>query len=163
MSDEPETPPPEGGAPSAGTPKAVLGLLAANLLVSGAVLARTLTAASAHPAPAAHVEAAPSNVIKGPVVVLDPFVVNLNEPGSTRYLKVQLQVEMRDGAAVKVLEQSKQLVRDDILSYLSGLRVDDTLGPEKKTQIRDELATKVGERIGRDRVTRMIFAEFVIQ
>ena len=99
----------------------------------------------------------------GPLITLDPFVVNLNEPGSSRYLKVQLQVEVANGAAAKSFEKSKQLIRDDLLSYLSGLKVADTLGAESKDKIRDELQAAVGEVIGEDRVHRVVFIEFVVQ
>lgn len=167
--DEPEEKPPQVRPPR--TSKAVLGLLAANLAVSGFILFQTMGQSSAHPAAAAAAVPAEgtaptpdqANQITGPVIPLDPFVINLNEPGPSRYLRIQLQIELRDGAATKSLEKSKQLVRDDILSYLSGLRVADTLGPENKDRIRDALARRVGERLGPQQVNRMIFAEFVVQ
>ena len=43
------------------------------------------------------------------MVALDPFVVNLDEPGTSRYLKVTLQLELDDAEAEHAIEKSKQL------------------------------------------------------
>ncbi len=158
---------PEGGeAPAVPGPKPptiLVALLGVNLALTGLVAFKTLTMKPgvAHAGPAA---AAPlTREVTGPVVGLDPFVVNLNEPGSARYLKVTMQAELANGAAVHVFEKSKQLIRDAMLRYLSGLKVADTLGPDNKDHIRADLEAAVAEVIGDERVRRMIFAEFVVQ
>ncbi len=150
--------------PGSKPPTIVVALLGVNLLLTGLVAFKTLTAKPA----VAHAEASPSSQplpreVTGPVVALDPFVVNLNEPGSARYLKVTLQAELTNSAAVHVFEKSKQLIRDAMLRYLSGLKVADTLGPDNKDHIRADLEAAVAEVIGEERVRRMIFAEFVVQ
>src|SRR5262245_32844873 len=107
--------------PAAKSSKAVLGLLVLNLAASGFAVFKLLTAHPAQAAaPVAHrvVEVSASE-ITGPVVELPPFVVNLDEPGTSRYLKVTLQLELFPGADHS-LEKSKQLIRDIILSHLSG-------------------------------------------
>jgi flagellar FliL protein len=154
-----EAPAPPGNKP----PIIVLALLGLNLAVTGLVAFKSLTAQAA---PAAHHAAAaepPSREVTGPVVALDPFVVNLNEPGSARYLKVTMQAELANRSATRVFERSKQLIRDEMLRYLSGLTVADTLGPENKDRIREDLEEAVSGVIGADRLHRMIFAEFVVQ
>jgi flagellar basal body-associated protein FliL len=152
-----EAPPPPGGKP----PKVLVALLGVNLLLTGLVAFKTMTAKppkqhEAKPEP-------PKHEVTGKLVALDPFVVNLNEPGSARYLKVTMQAEVSNAAAVKVFEKSKQLIRDEMLRYLSGLKVADTLGPENKDHIREDLEAAVSEVIGENRLHRMIFAEFVVQ
>ncbi len=166
MSDaapEPEAP---AGPPAPKPPMVVVALLAVNLLLTAAGLFMAVKKGQpAHAAAGGHAAAAgpPLREVTGPLITLDPFVVNLNEPGSSRYLKVQLQVEVANGAAAKAFEKSKQLIRDDLLSYLSGLKVADTLGAESKDKIRDELQAAVAEVIGEDRVHRVVFIEFVVQ
>jgi flagellar basal body-associated protein FliL len=148
--------------PASKPPMIVVALLGLNVALSGLVAWKTLTAKPA----AAHTSAssaAPTREVTGPVVGLDAFVVNLNEPGSARYLKVTMQAEVADRAAARVFEKSKQLIRDEILRYLSGLKVADTLGPENKDKIRGDLEAAVSDVIGEDRLHRMIFAEFVVQ
>jgi flagellar basal body-associated protein FliL len=155
-------------APGAKTPKAVVGLLAANLLLSAGILVKVLgssaNVATAHAASEKGEDAKPkTKEIVGPLATLEPFVVNLDEAGTPRYLKVQVELEMKDGAAVRVVEKNKTLVRDAILAYLSGLKLGETLGAASKDQIRDALAELIAEIIGADRVRRVVFAEFVVQ
>ncbi len=152
-----EAPPPPGGKP----PKVLVALLGVNLLLTGLVAFKTMTAKP--PKVTLPKPAPPKHEVTGPVVPIDPFVVNLNEPGSARYLKVTMQAELANGAAVKMFEKSKQLIRDEMLRYLSGLKVADTLGPENKDNIREDLEAAVADVIGESRLHRMIFAEFVVQ
>jgi flagellar protein FliL len=166
MSDEPPLKPAEPGAPpsAAKSSKAVLGLLVLNLGASGFAVFKLLTA---HPAEAAaptkpHIVEVSSTEITGPIAELPPFVVNLDEPGSSRYLKVTLQLELFPGAD-HALEKSKQMIRDTILSHLSGLHLKDTLGAEAKERIRGDLMAKLGKVLGNDKVRRMFFQDFVVQ
>jgi flagellar FliL protein len=154
----------EGAAkPGAKPPKLLIALIGVNLALTGLVAFKTLTATPAAAAPAAAEPAPVNREVTGPVVDLDPFVVNLNEPGSARYLKITMQAELANGAAKRVFDKSKQLIRDQMLRYLSGLTVADTLGPDNKDTIRGELETAVADVIGDDKLNRMIFAEFVVQ
>ena len=92
MSDappKPETP----AAPGAKPPKIVLALLVLNLGGTGFATFKILTAKPA--AAAQHHEApAPLTSEVGPTHALDPFVVNLDEAGQSRYLKVTMNLEV---------------------------------------------------------------------
>jgi flagellar FliL protein len=161
MSEEPAKAAETPSAPK--TSKAVLGLLVLNIAATGFVTFKIVTtppaaAATAHEAP----PPPPTAEVTGPVVALDPFVVNLDEPGTARYLKVTLQLELLHDAEAS-LTKSKELVRDAILGYLSGLHVKDTLGAEAKDKIRGELMAKLEKLIGPNKVRRMFFQEFVVQ
>jgi flagellar protein FliL len=167
MSDKPAEPaPPADGkvaVPAAAkTSKIVLALLVLNLGASGFATFKLLTASTAEAAPHREPEP-PVNEIAGPVVAFDPFVVNLDEPGTSRYLKVTIQVEAVDKTVEEGLEKNKQLVRDAVLSYLSGLHVKDTLGGESKEKIRAALMSKLEGLLGPGKVRRMFFQEFVVQ
>jgi len=165
MSDSP--PPADAAAKpaAAGTPKALLLLLVLNLGASGFLVFKTVTtppaaAATAEPKKEEKAEGA----VKGPVVPLDPFVVNLDEPGNPRYLKLTLQLEMSNEDAAKSLEEgAKQPIRDQVLGYLSGLKVADTLGEANKQKIRDGVLGRVGAAIGKDNVRRLFITDFVVQ
>lgn len=164
MSDKPPEPKPAAPPSTGKTSKAVLALLVLNLGASGFVTFRLVTAAEATPS-AAHgaPPAPPPNEVNGPVVAFDPFVVNLDEPGTSRYLKATIQIELGEGDAEHAMEKSKQIVRDAILRYLSGLHVKDTLGSEAKDKIRKDLVAEVEGIVGKDKVHRMFFQEFVVQ
>lgn len=162
MSETPETKPaekPVGGKSS----KIIPILLVLNLGASGFSTFKLATA-TAQPAAVEHVEpAATSSEVTGPVVALDPFVVNLDELGQSRYVKVTLQVELVDKEDEHVLEKSKLAIRDMILSHLSGLKLADTLGAAAKDKLRTDLMVKLEVIVGPHKVRRMFFQEFVVQ
>lgn len=151
--------PPPGGKPS----KAILGLLVVNLAGTAFVAFKLMTA---HPIEAAitaaHAEAGPKAEVMGPVISLDPFVVNLDEPGTSRYLKVTLRLEITPKTE-EALSNAKEAVRDAILSHLSGLHLKDTLGAEAKDKIRQDLLAKITKVVGPDKVRRLFFSDFVVQ
>jgi len=165
MSDEAAPLKPAEAPPPPKSSKAVLGLLVLNLGATGFAVFKLLTA---HPAQAAaapvahHVVEVSTTEVTGPVVELPAFVVNLDEPGTSRYLKITLQLELFPGSE-HALEKSKQLLRDTILSHLSGLHIKDTLGAEAKERIRTDLMAKISKMVGNDKVRRMFFQDFVVQ
>jgi len=162
--DKPPAEPKPAAPPSGKTSKAVLALLFLNLGASGFGTFKAVTAEGGGAAKEApKVEAAPKNEVSGPVVAFDPFVVNLDEPGQSRYLKATIQVEVGEGEPEHALDKSKQIVRDAILTYLSGLHVKDTLGSENKDKIRKDLVAAVENVVGKDKVHRMFFQEFGFQ
>ncbi|HEY4057142.1 MAG TPA: flagellar basal body-associated FliL family protein [Kofleriaceae bacterium] len=162
--EEPAKPAAPAGAP-AKTSKAVLALLVLNLGASGFGVFKLLTTP---PASAAVMKEPPHETnekieVTGPVIALDPFVVNLNEPGNPRYLKVTMQAELVTKDAQELIEKNKQVIRDAVLSYLSGLKLADTLGAEAKETMRKETLKKLEEIVGEHKVRRLFFQEFVVQ
>ena len=130
-----------------------------NILVTGAV--GYLVFSNAGPAPDEPEVIDPS--IPPTSVPLDPFVVNLNEPKSSRYLKATIEVEVHGEERVALLEQKKRAIRADLLRYLSGLTVEDTTGEEKKLKIRDEIIARVEKQTGPNTLAGLYLTEFVIQ
>lgn len=164
MSDEPVKP---AAAPPTGakTSKVVLILLVLNLGASGFGTFKAVTAKPAHAAPA-HGEKHETNEkveVTGPVIALDPFVVNLDEPGQSRYLKVTFQIELVKADAQALIEKNKQVIRDAILSHLSGLKLADTLGVAAKDKLRADVMKKLEDVVGDHKVRRTFIQEFVVQ
>jgi flagellar FliL protein len=144
-------------------PKIMFVLLVLNLGATGFATFKIATAEpAAHAAPAPHPQP-PGTEITGPVVALDPFVVNLDEPGTARYLKISLQLELLDEKANNSIIKSKQLIRDTILSHLSGLHLADTLGATAKDKLRSDLTKKLESILGPNKVRRIFFGDFVVQ
>ncbi len=130
-----------------------------NILATGAV--GYLVFSSAGPQPEQQEAIDPS--IPPTAVPLDPFVVNLNEPKSSRYLKATIEVEVHGEERIALIEQKKRAIRADVLRYLSGLKVEDTTGEEKKLKIRDELVARVEKQTGANTLAGLYLTEFVIQ
>ena len=97
-------------------------------------------------------------------VALDSFVVNLNEPGAPRYLKLTFSVEVRgsDNAAEKIAERTAP-IRDRVLTYLSGLRLSEVQGRDSKNVIKQRLVETLRETVPGDVVQNVLFMEFVVQ
>lgn len=147
----------------AGTSPIVMALLVLNLGASGFGAFKIMTQPAAAAAAPEHHEEKPTKEITGPVVPLDPFVVNLDEPGNARYLKLTVQIELVSAHDTEVIEKSKQVIRDEVLSYLSGLHVKDTLGATAKDTIREALMKRVDGVVGEHKIRRMFFQEFMVQ
>lgn len=157
-------------APEAAKPKApkstspiVMALLVLNLGASGFGVFKLMTATPAAAATVAPHEDKPAKEITGPVIALDPFVVNLDEPGNARYLKMTVQLELVNEKDGEAIEKSKQVIRDEVLGYLSGLHVKDTLGATAKDTIREALMKRLEAVVGEHKVRRMFFQEFMVQ
>jgi flagellar basal body-associated protein FliL len=73
------------------------------------------------------------------------------------------QLELVSEKDAEVIEKSKQVIRDEVLSYLSGLHVKDTLGATAKDTIRDALMKKLEAIVGEHKIRRMFFQEFMVQ
>lgn len=165
MSDVPATEPATPPAKAKARPSPILVvLMMLNLGASGFIGFRILTAEPAAAASAVHAPVKPTpEVVSGPVVAMEPFVVNLNEAGQPRYLKIGIEIELADAASVHALDKARQIVRDRLLGYLSNLVLADTLGEDAKTKIRTDLSARVEAVVGAGRLKRMFFSEFVVQ
>ncbi|MEO8550169.1 MAG: flagellar basal body-associated FliL family protein [Kofleriaceae bacterium] len=167
MSDSAEEAPAQPAADKpkkAGTSPIVMALLVLNLGASGFGAYKIMTQpAAAAVAATEHKEEKPTKEITGPVVPLEPFVVNLDEPGTARYLKMTVQLELVNAHDGEVIEKSKQVIRDEVLSYLSGLHVKDTLGATAKDTIREALMKRLDGVVGEHKIRRMFFQEFMVQ
>lgn len=112
---------------------------------------------------AAEAVESPGPAAMGVVVPLESFIVNLNEPGKTRYLKLTIDLEL-GGKLTE--EEGKKLLprfRDPVLIYLTGLREGDVLGPNAKQTIKKKLHELGLKAFGKGGVKGVYYREFVMQ
>jgi len=98
-----------------------------------------------------------------PSATMDPFVVNLNEAGASRYLKTSVELEVKSQKVVDELTAKKRAVRDELLRYLSSLTVRDTLGEEGKSKIKQEILARIDHHLGAGLVQQVYLTDFVVQ
>ena len=115
------------------------------------------------PAPAA--EAKPKEkATVGKILPVDSFIVNLNEAKATRYLKVTISVMLTDESLEEAVKLRMDILRDGVLTYLSGLSIDDVRGSETKELIRERMLELANESLGEGEVVQQVlFKEFVVQ
>lgn len=142
----------------------IVGVVNLVLIAGGAffVLTRSSAADSAKAAPHAAPKAPPPEVA-GPMLKLEPFIANLNEPDGNRYIKMTLAVEMADEPALLAADKQVARLRDAVLVFLSSLGVADTQGAEGKEAIRKELLDRSKRALGAKAVQGVFYSEFVLQ
>ena len=103
---------------------------------------------------------------KGPV--MEPFVVNLADPGSRRYLRLNMKVKLRKPEESEpLLEQRMPQVRDAVLMHLSSKTTDQLLSTEGKVTLREELIVEMNKALKKKKLKKAVknlyFTEFLIQ
>jgi flagellar FliL protein len=94
---------------------------------------------------------------------LDPFLVNLADRESRRYLKLKVELEVDDEATAKDLEKSLPRIRDTLILLLSSKTYLDLSSFEGKQQLKDEIKKRVTALPGGKKVSDVFFTEFVAQ
>ena len=99
----------------------------------------------------------------GSLVDLDPFIVNLQDNSGTRYLKLNINLELASGASGYEIEELKPQIRDSLIILLSSKSYSDIGTVEGKYQLRDEIVARINHFLGKSKVKTAFFTEFVIQ
>jgi len=156
---EKEAPAKKGG----GTLKLILILVGVAAVLGGGgagaylMLSGGKEEAQAKPAKA---DAPPPKVLN---MELDPFLVNLADPGGSHYLKATLTLELEDESAEQWINGRLPRVRDRVLLLLSSKESAELLSAEGKFRLRDDVLRAVNDLMGKKRVTAVYLTEFVVQ
>lgn len=105
----------------------------------------------------------PTRVQVGPTFPLDVFIVNLAGTSGERYLKVNLELELKDSSLGKELEKRRPQIRDTILLLLSGKTFEDVATFKGKTRIRNEITARLNTFLEPGSIKKVYFTEFVVQ
>jgi flagellar FliL protein len=128
-------------------------------------------AAAAHywPRPQAQVQAAELERPRSPergLLAFEPFVANLADPGTSRFLRVNLQLVVSNPKAAEKLEKGAvPLVqaRAAILDTLMAQTADALATVEGKTAVKKAIIERVTPLFEEFRVVDVLFTDFVIQ
>ncbi|MCA9509086.1 MAG: flagellar basal body-associated FliL family protein [Myxococcota bacterium] len=96
-------------------------------------------------------------------VELAPFVVNINDNGVARYLKVKIELECALEEDKEQVEGYKARIRDAVIVLLSAKRLGDLQQFEGKLLLKDEIKDRINALFGAPRVNAVLFTEFVVQ
>lgn len=124
-----------------------------------------MNAANAHTADAGGTGTSPVEepVKIGPIHPLDTFIVNLADEGGARYLRVTMNLELKDEDTVALVQERLPLVRNGILMVLPAKKYADISTVEGKGALRDVLVAKLNSFLKSDSVANIYFTEFVVQ
>ncbi|MBN2706140.1 MAG: flagellar basal body-associated FliL family protein [Deltaproteobacteria bacterium] len=112
----------------------------------------------------AELEAAKKNEPKIlPVFALKPFVVNLADKKSRRYLKVTMKLELSDEVLLEEVDKRQAQIRDVILTLLSSKTAAEISTMEGKFLLRQDIIKRVNVHLVSGQVTKVYWEEFVVQ
>jgi flagellar FliL protein len=106
---------------------------------------------------------APPKVSMGPVHPLDPFLVNLSDPGLPLFLKVVVHLELDSEAVSTELQTLKPKVRDAMLTQLSSKTSAELSTVADKERLRNEMIHRLNAFLTAGKVVEVYFIEFVVQ
>lgn len=99
----------------------------------------------------------------GPIEKMNPFVVNLRDAASSRYLKTTLEFEVGNEKELEKFKKYGSAIRHDVLMYLSNLSVAEIQGEGGRQIIAKELLAKVRKIFEAGEVRNLYITEFVLQ
>lgn len=99
----------------------------------------------------------------GPMHPLDTFIVNLADEGGRRYLRITINLELKDDTVQKKVEQRIPEIRNRVLMILPTKKVEDIKDTTGKMVLRDEIHAGINSILGEGSVTNIYFTEFVMQ
>ena len=98
----------------------------------------------------------------GLVLPLPAITVNLADPAGRRYLKLGMEVEVNADVS-KELQGNSARVRDAVIMLLAGKTYADVTSPEGKVLLKAEVAARLNQILGAQRVIRVYFTDFVVE
>ncbi len=100
------------------------------------------------------------------VIPLEPFLVNLSDPDSQRFLRCTMKLIIDTKAhQAKILENEAVLakIRDSFLVYMSTKMGEELITIDGKQKLRKELLDKANEIMGQPWALDLLFTDFVVQ
>ena len=97
------------------------------------------------------------------IMSLEPFLVNLADRDTRRYLKLKVELEVDQEKSIKELEKSLSPIRDALIMLLSSKAYPDIATVEGKRQLKQDILQKVAALPSGQKVKTVYFTEFVAQ
>ena len=98
----------------------------------------------------------------GQVLPLPAITVNISDPSGRRYLKLGMEVEVNADVAA-ALQANSPRIRDAIIMLLAGKTFNDISTPDGKVLLKAEVAARLNQILGAQRVIRVYFTDFVVE
>ena len=98
-----------------------------------------------------------------PMYPLDQFLVNpISETGS-RYLKMEINLELSSELLTPEMDQKKPLLRDIVIRILTSKTYEDISTAKGKERLKDEIASKLNEILRDGYIKNVFFTDFIVQ
>jgi flagellar protein FliL len=100
------------------------------------------------------------------ITALDPFIVNLADPGGHRFLRVSLRLVLASKHSAEELKEDEvglMRARSSILELLTQQTADHLVTPEGKAELKKAIIERAGHALEHVKVSDVLFTEFVVQ
>ena len=97
---------------------------------------------------------------------LEPFVVNLADPGGQRFVRISMKLltyNEEQAAELKEDAVAKAKLRSGLLDLLSTQTADTLVTTEGKTALKKAIAERAAHAVHELKVTDVLFVEFIVQ
>lgn len=99
----------------------------------------------------------------GPVMELDPFLLNLADRNEIRFLKVSIKLELDRPEEKTDFQNKVPAIRDALLVLLSSKESQLLRTVNGKRRIREEIMTRVNGVMNKGKILNVFFTDFIIQ
>ena len=99
----------------------------------------------------------------GPVMELDPFLLNLADRDELRFLKVSIKLELDRPEGTTDFHAKVPAIRDALLVLLSSKESQLLRTVNGKRRIREEIIARVNTVMSKGKVSNVYFTDFIIQ
>jgi len=100
--------------------------------------------------------------LTGNLVTVGEFTTNINDEEGTRFLKVEVYVEVSDEKGQEEIEAFMPVIKDTILGILSSQSVSD-LDPINREKIKVKMKNNINARVGKNLIKGVYFTNFIMQ
>lgn len=142
------------------------GLILSFLLLSGVVLAfyfHIIEIPFAVKNKKGKAQEQPKEISVGPMIKLNPLIINLNEKEGRHFLKVTIVLELGHAKWVKEVQDMTAQLTNMIIIHLSDKKLADIHKPEAKEILKKELLEKMAKILGGSMVKEIYWEEFLYQ
>lgn len=94
---------------------------------------------------------------------LEPFILNLADVDSNRYLKISVTIEFTDAKATAEAEARTPQIRDAMILLMSSLTYGDVHSVEGKLTLQSEIQNRLNKIMETGQVKRVYFTDLVVQ
>jgi len=94
---------------------------------------------------------------------IDNLTINLADTDRDRYLRVKINLELRNEEAKAKVAANMVKVKDLLISSISGKKFSDIRTPQGKYELKQDLIYRINRAIGGKPVKKLYFDDFVSQ
>lgn len=99
----------------------------------------------------------------GPMVNIDPFIVNILDDDQSRYLKAAITIEVDSDRTSQQITDRLPQIKDAILLLIGNKTFNELNDLQGKLQLRAELINRINSILVNGKVKHIYFTDFVVQ